>query len=321
LVLTSLRDPKGALLVRRLLSLAAMTMPRQVLPGTTYLLTRRTVQRELLLTPSKQVNQIVLYCLGLAAQKYGVQLHGFCVMSNHPHTVATDAAGRLPEFEGWFHEFTAKAINASMGRWGALWEPGSYSAVDCVTAQDALDAMTYTVTNPVAAARVTRADLWPGANILPSDLGRTIRVKRPTTFFRADGPLPDEVELTFVPPPGFEHLTLQAFQALWQQRVETEEARLQREAAAAGRTFMGRRAVLKQSRHASATSWEKRRGLKPRIKCKDKRLRIAAIQRIQRFCAEHHNAFKRFRDGVRDVVFPAGTYWMRVHANVCCAPG
>ncbi len=37
-------------LVQRLLGSAGMTMPRQVLPGTTYLLTRRTVQREFLLT-------------------------------------------------------------------------------------------------------------------------------------------------------------------------------------------------------------------------------------------------------------------------------
>lgn len=296
-------------------------MPRQVLPGETHLLTRRTVQREFLLTPSRQINQIVLYCLGVAAQKYDVRLHGFCVMSNHPHTVATDEAGRLPEFERWFHEFTAKAINASMGRWGALWEPGSYSAVNCVTAEDTLDAMTYTVTNPVAAARVTRADLWPGVNILPSALGRTIRVKRPTIFFRPDGPLPDEVELTFVPPPGYEHLTLEAFQALWQQRIEAEEARLRAEVHASGRRFAGRRAVRRQSPHERAKSRERRRALNPRIKCRDRQLRVAAIKDLQRFHAEHREARLRFKAGLRDVLFPVGTYWLRVHAGVHCTPG
>jgi REP-associated tyrosine transposase len=299
-----------------------MTAPRQVLPEVTYLLTRRTVQRELLLTPSRPlINQILLYCLGVAAQRYDVALHAFCVMSNHPHTVATDTAGRVPEFQGWFNEFVAKAINCSLGRWGALWEPGSYSAVTCVTDEDALGAMTYTATNPVAAARVTRADLWPGVNILPSDLRRTIRVKRPPIFFRADGPLPDEVELRFVPPPGYEQLSLGAFQALWQQRIEAEEARLRAEVLASGRTFAGRRAVRRQSPHARATSRERRRGLRPRIKCRDARLRVAAIQRIRQFCVEHREAFELFAAGVRDVVFPAGTYWMRVNAKVRCAPG
>ncbi len=297
-------------------------MPRQVLPETTYLLTRRTVQRELLLTPSgPRVNQIILYCLGVAAQRYGVQLHAFCAMSNHPHTVATDTAGRVPEFQRWFNEFVAKAINASLGRWGALWEPGSYSAVDCVTAEDTLGAMTYTATNPVAATRVTRADLWPGANILPSDLGRTIKVKRPPIFFRADGTLPDEVELRFVPPPGYEQMTLSAFRTLWQQRIEAEEARLRAEARASGRAFAGRRAVRRQSPNTRATSWERRRALNPRIKCRDKGLRIEAIRRLQRFYREHRAALEQFKAGVRDVLFPAGTYWMRVHAGVRCTPG
>lgn len=298
-----------------------MTMPRQVLPGTTYLLTRRVILRTFLLLPSVLVNQIFLYCLGVAAQKHDVLLHALCVLSNHYHLEVTDLHGRLPEFEAWLNEFVAKAVNTSLGRWGPLWDPGSYNAVSLETAEDRLDAATYTVVNPVEAGLVHRADLWPGINILPSALGRTIKVKRPPIFFRANGPLPDEVALKFVVPPGFEHMTLEAFQAKWQQRVEAEEERLQREAAAAGRKFLGRRAVLKQSRYASATSWEKRRGLKPRIKCKDKWLRIAAIQRFQQFCIEHRDAFERFKDGVRNVVFPSGTYWMRVHANVRCAPG
>jgi putative transposase len=257
----------------------------------------------------------------VAAQKYDVLLHAFCAMSNHPHTVATDDVGRVPEFQRWFNEFVAKAINASLGRWGALWEPGSYSAVTCVTAEDTLGAMTYAATNPVAAARVTRADLWPGVNILPSDLGRTIKVKRPSVFFRAGGSLPDEVELRFVPPPGYEQMTLEAFQALWRQQIEVEEARLRDEVLASGRTFAGRRAVRRQSPHARATSRERRRGLRPRIKCRDKQLRIAAIRQMQRFHAEHRAARLQFKAGVRDVIFPSGTYWMRVHAGVHCALG
>jgi REP-associated tyrosine transposase len=298
-----------------------MTMPRQVLPGTTYLLTRRTVQREFLLSPSQRINQIILYCLGVAAQKYDVQLHAFCAMSNHPHTVATDTAGRVPEFERWFNEFVAKAINASMGRWGALWEPGSYNAVDLETAADVLAAMTYAATNPVKDGQVTRSDLWPGVNILPSDLGRTIKVKRPPTFFRAAGPLPDEVELRFVAPPGYEHLTLADFQRLWQQQIEPEEERLRREVLTSGRAFAGRRAVKKQRPRTRASSCERRRTLKPRIKCHDRQLRIAAIQRLQRFYSEHHTAREQFKAGVRDVLFPHGTYWMRLHAGVRCAPG
>jgi hypothetical protein len=38
-----------------------MTAPRQVLPGSSYLVTRRVARRQLLLRPSKVVNQVFRY--------------------------------------------------------------------------------------------------------------------------------------------------------------------------------------------------------------------------------------------------------------------
>jgi hypothetical protein len=59
-----------------------VTAPRQVLPGTTYLVTRRCSERRLFLRPSERVNAIFLYVLAVAAQKYGIDVHAFCVLSN-----------------------------------------------------------------------------------------------------------------------------------------------------------------------------------------------------------------------------------------------
>lgn len=295
-------------------------MPRQVLPQTTYLVTRRTSQRQFLLQPSTLTIQIFLYCLGVAAQKFGVVLHALCVLASHYHLAATDPLGMLPAFEAWLNEFVAKAINASLGRWEALWSPGSYSAQALQSPEDVLGALTYIATNPVKAGLVARGDLWPGINIMPSDLGRKIKVRRPPIFFRSGGALPEEVELEFTAPPGFEHLPAGVFQDLWQKRVDTETQQLQAQHHAAGRRFLGRRAVRKQSPFDCAKSKERRRGLKPRIKCRDRLQRMAAIRRLKEFCAAHREAFELFRAGVRDVVFPAGTYWMRIHAGVSCAP-
>ncbi len=60
-----------------------MTQARQIVPGRTYLLTRRTAQRQFLLLPSEVVNQVFLYCLAFAALAYGLEVHAFCVLSNH----------------------------------------------------------------------------------------------------------------------------------------------------------------------------------------------------------------------------------------------
>ena len=44
-----------------------MTAPRQVTPGSIYLVTRRCTQRQFLLKPSRAVNEVFLYILALAA--------------------------------------------------------------------------------------------------------------------------------------------------------------------------------------------------------------------------------------------------------------
>ncbi|MCK5797667.1 MAG: transposase [Deltaproteobacteria bacterium] len=85
-----------------------MTKPRPIEKGATYLLTRRCFQRQFLLAPSALTNQIVTYCLGIAAERYGIDLHAFCFMSTHYHLVATDPRGELPEFMRWLNEFIAK---------------------------------------------------------------------------------------------------------------------------------------------------------------------------------------------------------------------
>ncbi|HEY8427545.1 MAG TPA: hypothetical protein VIL20_04190 [Sandaracinaceae bacterium] len=48
--------------------------------------------------------------------------------------------------------------------------------------------------------------------------------------------------------------------------------------------------------------------------------RIAAIEELREFRAAHALAKARWIAGDRDVVFPAGTFWMRVHHRARVAP-
>ena len=75
-----------------------MSKPRRVLPGSTYLITRRCLGRQFLLRPSRDVNQVFLFCLAHSARMCGIEVHAFCVLSNHYHLVVTDPLARLPEF-------------------------------------------------------------------------------------------------------------------------------------------------------------------------------------------------------------------------------
>jgi putative transposase len=47
-----------------------MTWPRRVVPGTTYLLTRRCTQRRFMLVPRGVVPKLFGYCVALAAERH-----------------------------------------------------------------------------------------------------------------------------------------------------------------------------------------------------------------------------------------------------------
>ena len=47
--------------------------------------------------------------------------------------------------------------------------------------------------------------------------------------------------------------------------------------------------------------------------------RIEALERLRTFIAGYREAWLQWRAGDRGVVFPCGTYGLRVYAGVCCA--
>jgi putative transposase len=107
-----------------------MTAPRQVLRGTTYLVTRRCAQRQFLLRPSRTTNDVFLYLLAVAARRFGIQVHAFCVLSNHFHLVVTDPDARLPAF----HQFL-DALASPPARSMRRWVDGKRSGTPVATAR------------------------------------------------------------------------------------------------------------------------------------------------------------------------------------------
>ncbi len=86
-----------------------------------------------------QTTEIFAYCLAVAAERTGVLLHAICVISNHYYAVVTAPQARLPEFLRYVHEYVAKCINASLGRWENFWATEPPSAVRLEEAEDVLD--------------------------------------------------------------------------------------------------------------------------------------------------------------------------------------
>ncbi len=298
-----------------------MTAPRRVVPDTQYLLSRRCSERRFFLRPSKALNDILRYILAVAAERYGVVLHAFCVLSNHLHIVLTDVKGNLPEFERYLDSLVARSINALHGRFETFWAPGSYSAVALLSPDDVLSKCVYVLANPTAAGLVRRGRDWPGLWSAPEAIGAgPVTVKRPTHFFRADGPMPETAKLELVCPPGFD--SVEAFRAHLVHALAVREDQVARELASKGRPFLGARKVLAQKPDGRPVAGEPRFELNPRIAGADKWKRIEALTRLKSFLGDYRAAWLAFTRGFRDAVFPYGTYWMRVACGVrCAAPG
>ncbi len=292
-----------------------MTAPRQILPGTTYLVTRRCLLRQLLLRPSERTSAIFRYVLALAARRFGIRVHAFCVLSNHYHLVVTDPDARLPAFGQYLDSLVARATNASLGRWESFWAPSSYSAVALASPADVLDKAAYTLANPVAAGLVRRGRDWPGLWSAPEQIGAApILADRPATFFRADGYLPDQVELELTVPPGFD--SAEEFRDQLTEAIERLEERARKEK---GGAFLGKVKVLAQRPTARAMPGEARRKLNPRVAARDKWKRIEGLSRLADFLDRYRVAWFARRGGQTDAIFPAGTYLLRIAHNVPCA--
>ena len=298
-----------------------MSLPRPVIPGSTVFSTRRVHKRQLLLRPSPKVNQVVEYIYAVLAERHEVQLHALCVMSNHVHDVATDPLGRLPDFQRDAHALIARHLNALHRNREALWSCRPTSRVQCVTAEAIADEIVYTVVNPVAARLVDRCHQWPGAHGAWPAAPRVIR--RPPGFFRSrddGGKWPDEVTLRFHRPPGFDDVSDIELARSLKGAIRRREDALRTERHQRGLSLLGRRRVLAQSRYSYPSEPERR---SEGVPCVAARSRAAVVEFLvdrRLWLTAYRTALAGFQIGDRDVVFPYGTFKMRLYCRVACGP-
>ena len=293
--------------------------PRLIIPGATYLITRRCIERRFLLRPSQQTNQIIEYCLAIAAERTGVEVHAFCAMSNHMHAVVTDLQGRLPDFFQHFHRHVAVAINASLGRKENLWAGHQTSAVQLGDDQDVLDKLAYVVANPTAAGLVRAPQKWPG--VITRRLGESRRIKRPADYFRQTGAMPEFVQLNYTLPPQMAHLGLIKANELFFKALSYKVHAARETARAKGKDFLGAKKVMKTALSKSAATAERIKSKAPRFSIRDPERRRAAIARWRGFLLAYFEAFHQWRNGNRKVRFPEGTWMMkRAHSAPCEPP-
>ena len=296
-----------------------MSLPREVIPGRTYMVTRRCSERRFFLRPDHETNNAFIYCLAMAASRTNVKVIFVHAASNHYHAGIYDQDGRYPEFLHYFHEFLAKSQNALRGRFESFWSSEQTSVVRLIEPSDIIDKMLYALTNPVKDPLVEHVWEWPGVNSCEATLNDTaLTASRPRHFFRKDGSMPESVELGLIRPQGHEGMSHDEFATLIKDRVLAFEAATAANRRTKGIHVLGRESILRQDWKASPDSKAPHFNMSPRVAARNKWARIEALQRNKTFLDAYLAAREQLKAGAKDVIFPPGTWWLRRHAHVVC---
>lgn len=297
-----------------------MTMPRQVVPGRTYHMSRRCILGMFLLRPDAEVNALYEYLLAEAAERFEITLHAWTAMSNHQHILLRDDHGNYPAFLQHLDRMLSIKLGLHWNRADTTWAVQQASVVHCVEANDRFRTLLYVVTNPINENQVEHVQDWPGASSFSMMLsGKSRIVKRPERFFKDSSTMPAEVELRCERPDGFEDLS----QDEWVQKIKDGVASAERaaraERQAKGTRVLGRKTVLRAKHTDTPKSVLTRGRMKPCIACRNPERRELEEEAIRVFRAKYSAMLEKLHAKAADILFPAGTYRLRL-LGVPCAP-
>ena len=296
-----------------------------ILPAQSYLITRRVRDRTHLFRPDAAIRQTFMYCLFVAAQPLGIEVHAAILMSNHHHVFVTDPHGHVCRFMTRFHLLMAKCTKA-LRRWqGTVYEDADASLVALLTPEALVEKMAYVIANPVEAQLVEKATQWPGLSAWRNRPDkRWAEVQKPEVYFRKRNKrLPKTVTPVFTLPALLVNMYGQrrAVVAINNQ-IRRIERQAQAERVRTGKSALGAHNVLKGSTHDRASSEEPPVSLNPHFAVGrgQRATHQQAARTLKAFRDAYKKAFRQWRRGNRSVCFPPGTFWM-VYVHGADTPG
>ena len=291
-------------------------MPRQVLEGRTYLITRRTKERRFFLRPSAITNAIIFFCVAWAAARTGVVIHVQSWMSSHPHIVCTDLQGQHPRFTHWLFRHVGVCLKLVLEIGENFWKVEKPSVVELTTPEAIMEAMAYTLANPTAAGLVRRSKLWPGVISRPEDLlGAEVEAPHPGVYFLRY----KSTTLKYAMPPLLADSDPVEVVENLKARVRELEDDAAVELRRRGKKFLGVDRILKTdpfSKPATAAKDPEGDGRVPTFKTLNREVMEMCKERLLAFRRAYYDALEVLRRGDWTVEFPLGTWWLRVHLGV-----
>ncbi len=246
-------------------------------------------------------------------------------MSTHAHLVLTDPRGKMPLFNCPLNR-PASLGTKVLRKWeGPVWDHERPSVVELLTEQAMIEKLGYVIANPVTAGLVRQAQDWPGLTVRPQDLGRrTLTVRRPDLYFDpANAQWPETIELTLTLPPALqERFSGSEVRQAVADEVQRLQHQAQQELRARGSRVYGAARIARMSPYQRAKSFEPLRARNPTFATGrgQRKAFFKAAQELRAFRRAYREALQRWKAGVRDVCFPAGTWMMRHLHHVIVQP-
>jgi len=120
-----------------------------------------------------------LHHLQASAEKYGVSVHAFVLMTNHVHLLATpDHQESISKMVQALGRSYVQYYNFSYDRTGTLWE-GRYKSTIVDSERYLLTVYRYIELNPVRAAMVEHASEYPWSSYQHNAVGKEIKLITP----------------------------------------------------------------------------------------------------------------------------------------------
>lgn len=290
---------------------------RDTAPGKVHLITTRTARAELLLVPDPKLNGIVGGVIARYVEMFGIELFAYCILSNHYHLLIRAPEGLLPRFVENVNREISHRVNRLLRRKGYVWGR-RYDDQVTIEPYDALEGMLYIVTNPVNHGLVANPRHWPGLTCyqqLLTEKPRDFyfvhyteyrRAKR-RALFTGDQVHPSDYQskhtLKLSPLPIYESLSTDERLKTIKKLIEKRTLRLYRERQAEGKSFLGRKAVLKQPRQGRIPE---RPSQSPRPRCytRNPQAGLAFRQEEKLKRAAYDVASYKYRAGNLSTEFP-----------------
>ena len=274
-------------------------------------------QPELTLPDAKRIAKGLIGSAFARAQKHhGVQVFALCAMSNHLHALVRTTRKNLAAFMRDVKARITEAVNLLTGKRGPLWAR-RYDAQAVVDDEGCYERSGYLLDNPRKANLVADPEHWPGLNLaygLCDEDRLQFEYLDRSAWHEADSP-PDlspffcAATLELSPLPGCEGMSRAAYRESARSWIAATRAKHESQLEPAERERFKRPLGIDKVLQAELETRPKEASFSERPyvfgrsdMCKRYTQAVVAIAQ------RHAELSERFRNGDRQLKFPAGTY-------------